>query len=569
MQILSPHWSPGCGGRRAGQCPSVPNRHPNPLLSLPDDSYGKPVMTAPLFTEDQLPSEVMAAIVAAGPRAFADLDPSDRGPLGIGKLRMVGVYDDRFEDTFMMRIRIPGGCLNADQLDVITDITDEFALRTSGVSERDRFSEITTRQDIQVHWIRFEHLAEIWERLGAVGVSSIEACGNTMRNITSCPVDGLDPHAVFDVAPVVAAVGALIDSDEALTAFLPRKFKVAITGCPTDCMIARVNCVAFTPARRDGRLGFSVHVGGGLSDYPRLATELDMFVEPAGVPEVVKAILELFCAEGDYEHSSVNRFRALVHQLGPDRVAAEIRDRVPSGVVQPHGEDLSNWEITDHLGVHADRFGTSYVGLSVPVGRLGVADMREISRVARAHGDGRLRLTQRQNFVIAGVADVDALLAEPLLAQFRPEPDPFERAVIACTSAPFCKFAILPMKTYGTALTEHLRANVPSAGWDRLQGLRIHMSGCKASCAQIPLAHIGLRATMGKTDTEIFDAFDVAVGGDAAAGKLGSWACLEMPSGQTFEAITAVLTDVVVGKSELDAIDVRTFDDASGGLGSE
>ena len=542
----------------------------SPLIPLCGDSTWKPAriatrtraMTAPLFADDQLPSEVMAAITAAGPRQFASLHESDRGPLGIGKLRMVGVYDDRFEDTFMMRLRIPGGRLNADQLDAITDITDEFSVRSPGASERDRFSEISTRQNFQIHWIRFEHLAEIWQRLGAVGVGSVEACGNTMRNVTSCPVDGIDSEGVLDVAAVVAAVGALIETDEPLTAFLPRKFKVAVTGCPTDCMIARVNCVAFTPSQRGGRLGFGVHVGGGLSDYPRMATELDMFVEPSGVPVVVKAILELFCAEGDYEHSGVNRFRALVHQLGPDRVAAEIRARVPSGTVEPRGEDLSTWEITDHLGVHPDRFGTHYVGLSVPVGRLGVDDMREMSRVARLHGDGNLRLTQRQNFVITGVGDVDALLAEPLVARFRPEPDPFERAVIACTSAPFCKFAILPMKTYGAALTSHLRANVPEAGWDRLQGLRIHMSGCKASCAQIPLAHIGLRATMGKTDTDIFDAFDVAAGGDAGVGKLGRWACLEMPAPQVFDKITSVLNDVAAGRMELDAIDVDTFDAA-------
>lgn len=522
-------------------------------------------MTAPLFTEDQLPSEVMAAIVAAGPRQFSSLHESDRGPLGIGKLRMVGVYDDRFEDTFMMRIRIPGGRLTADQLDAITEITEQFATRSPGVAERDRFSEITTRQDLQIHWIRFEHLAEIWERLGAVGIGSIEACGNTMRNVTACPVDGVDSHAVMDVGPVVDAVGALIDNDEPLTAFLPRKFKVAITGCPTDCLITRVNCVAFTPARRGDRLGFSVHVGGGLSDYPRMATELDMFVEPAGVPAVVKAILELFCAEGDYEHSGVNRFRALVHQLGPDRVASEIRARIRGTILEPRGEDLSTWEITDHLGVNPDRFGTHYVGLSVPVGRLGTEDMREMARVAREHGDGQVRLTQRQNFVITGVADVGAFMAEPLVERFRPNPDPFERAVIACTSAPFCKFAILPMKTYGIALTEHLRENVPVAGWDRLQGLRLHMSGCKASCAQIPLAHIGLRATMGKTDTEIFDAFDVAVGGDAGVAKLGSWACLEMPAPQVFDTITSVLVDVANGRMELDAIDVDTFDAASTG----
>lgn len=516
-------------------------------------------MRPPLFAQDQLPTEAAAAITQAGPTSFADLHPSDRGPLGIGKLRLVGFYDDRFPETFMLRVRIPGGRLSADQLDVIAGIADDFCVRIEGVSERDRFVEITTRQGIQIHWIRFENIPEIFARMGAAGLSSLEACGNTMRNPTACAVDGMDARGLLEVGPVLDAVGTLIQSDERLTSFLPRKFKVAVTGCPTDCVVARVNCVAFTPARRDGRIGFGVHVGGGLSDYPRLATPLDAFVEPAGVPAVVKAILELFSAEGDYEHSSVNRFRALVHQLGTERVAAELRARVPDGLLEPAGEDLSTWAAEDHLGVNPDRFGTHYVGLSVPVGRLGVEDVRELSRLARLHGDANVRLTQRQNIILPGIGNVDALLAEPLLERLRPEPDPFERAVVACTSAPFCKFAILPMKAYGTALTGHLRTNVPTEGRDRLDGLRLHMSGCKASCAQIPLAHIGLRATMGKTEDGLFDAFDVAVGGDAGAGKLAGWARLAVPADNVFDAVTSALTDVVSGKADLASLDTLDF----------
>ncbi|MDP4014598.1 MAG: hypothetical protein U0990_04310 [Candidatus Nanopelagicales bacterium] len=518
-------------------------------------------MKTQLFAEDQAPSDVMAAILRSGPTELADLHPSDRGPLGIGKLRMVGVYDDRFKDTFMMRVRIPGGRLNADQLDAIVGVVNDFCVRSPGHSDPDRFAEITTRQDLQIHWIRFENLPEIWARFGAVGVGSVESCGNTLRNVTACAVDGVDGRGLLEVGPVVEAIEALMGSDERLTAFLPRKFKVAVTGCPTDCVVARVNCVAFTPARRAGRVGFGVHVGGGLSDYPRLATALDMFIEPAVAPKVVAALLDLFRAEGDYEHSSVNRFRALVHRLGPVRIASELRARVPDGSLEPRGEDLSTWETADHLGVNTDKFGTSYVGLSVPVGRVGVDDLREISRLARLHGDGNVRLTQRQSLVLTGVSDTARLLAEPLLERFRPEPDPFERAVVACTSAPFCKFAILPMKTYGTQLTEHLRRNVPVGGWDRLEGLRIHMSGCKASCAQIPLAHIGLRATMGKTDTQIFDAFDVAVGGDSGAGRLGSWACLGAPASTTFDAITSALVEVASGEASLGSLDARDFGD--------
>ncbi|MDP3971726.1 MAG: hypothetical protein Q8P61_02290 [Candidatus Nanopelagicales bacterium] len=512
----------------------------------------------PLFTEDQSPSEIRAAIVAAGPVCFEDLHPSDQGSLGVGKLRLVGVYDDRYEGTFMLRIRIPGGWLTNEQALAIADIARDFAVRPEGVTDPDRFVEITTRQDIQVHWIRFEHLAEIWDRLEAVGIRTYQACGNSMRNVTSCAVNGVDPDAVIDVAPIVAAVDKLTSTDEAVSAFLPRKFKVAITGCRTDCLITRINCLAFTPAQLDGDLGFRVHVGGGLSDYPRLASELDLFVRPDLVPKVVRAMLDLFREEGDFEHSSVNRFRALVHQLGTDRLTREILGRVPE--VEAGGVSLSDWTQESHLGIHPDLSGTSYVGLSVPVGRLTADELTEVARLARVHGDGGVRLTQRQDLILTGVADVDRLRAESLIGRLSPAADPFERAVIACTSAPFCKFSILPMKKYGVELIEYLRERVPASGWDRLEGLRIHMSGCKASCAQVPYGHVGLRGAMGKDEQSTFDAMDVAIGGDAAAGELGVWVRNEFPTSDAFGTIGSLLTAVASGELTLDELGPTEFD---------
>jgi ferredoxin-nitrite reductase len=501
-----------------------------------------------LFSESQTPTEVINAIIGVGPVSWKDLHRSDRGPLGVGKLRLAGVYDDRFEDTFMLRTRIPGGRLSADQLEVIAKVVHDFSVKDEGSSEPERFAEITTRQNFQIHWIRFQSLGEIWRRFHEVGLGTLEACGNSLRNVTACPVDGIDPSAHFDVAPVIDELEAFTRDDERLTAFLPRKFKVGVTACATDCVVARVNCLAFTPARHG--LGFNVHLGGGLSDYPRLATPADLFVEPAKATAVVKAALEVFVAFGDFQNSSINRFRALVHELGPDRTETEIRARLPFDA-DTAGDDLSTWATEDHVGIHPDRKGTNYVGLCVPLGRLSAEEMTEIARLARTYGDGNVRLTLRQNLILTGVRNVDGLLAEPLLSRLRPDPDPFERGVIACTSAPFCKFAILAMKPYGAALIDHLRSNVPPQGWERLEGLRIHMSGCKASCAQIPLAHVGVRATMGKNEATHFDAFDIAVGGDAGAGHLARWVRGEVPAAAAFEGINRLLTSVAVGESDL------------------
>jgi ferredoxin-nitrite reductase len=229
------------------------------------------------------------------------------------------------------------------------------------------------------------------------------------------------------------------------------------------------------------------------------------------------------------------------------------RRRLPLGG-QPAGVDLATWRAADHLGVHPDRFGRFYVGLCVPLGRLTVEDLAGVARLARLHGDGGIRLTQRQNLVLTGVADLAGLLAEPLLERLRPSPDPFERAVLACTSAPFCKFGILNAKAYGSELIEYLRRRVPAEVWDRLQGLRLHLSGCKASCAQVQAAHIGLRATMAKGEDALADAFDIALGGDVGRGRLGRWASLEVEAPRAFEAVARALVEMTQAEEGPDAI---------------
>ncbi len=521
------------------------------------------MVTESIFAVEQTPEQIRKAILEKGSCAWGDLSDSDRGPLGVGKLRLVGVYDDNFSETFMLRTRIPGGRLTSSQLRVIGGVVNDFSLKDPGSDAPERFAEITTRQNFQIHWIRFENLPEIWHRFESVGLWSYEACGNSMRNITSCPVDGIDAKAHFEVGDAIERLNSFAMENQPLSAFLPRKFKVGITGCDTDCIVARVNCIAFTPAEKKGELGFHVHLGGGLSDYPRLASQANLFITSDQVTEVVRATLQVFVECGDFQNSSVNRFRALVHELGPERIESEIVSRLG---FKPRelGRDLSSWQFEDHLGIHRDNCGTHYVGLCVPLGRLSGDEINEIAEIAERCGDGRIRLTHRQNLVLTGVADIESLLDEPLLAKFSPNPDPFERAIIACTSAPFCKFAILAMKPYGARLIERLRSSVPQEGWHRLQGLRIHMSGCKASCAQIGLAHIGLRATMGKDESRIFDAFDIALGGDAGAGNLARWRCGELSADLAFDDITGLVSRVAQGEIKLS--DIKTVRESwSGG----
>lgn len=484
-----------------------------------------------------------------------DLSEAAADPLLLPKLRLVGVYDDREEGFFMLRTRLPGGRLSAAQAEVIAAVAGEYAVRPSGASAPERFVELTTRQDVQLHWIRFHDLPAIWERYEQFGLTSLQACGDTLRNVTTCALAGLAQDEVLDASPLAEAVSALAISEPELGAFLPRKFKVTITGCRSDCVLARLHDLAFTPARHSGALGFDVFAGGGLSDYPRLASPLDLFVFPGDVPAVVRAVLLLYRERGDFEHKAVNRFRRLVEELGPEKVTAELRARLPFSA-RSRGEDLSTWQAADHLGISPEsRPGRVSVGLSVPLGRLAAAELADLARLARGYGQGELRLTQRQNVVLASVreAALPDLLAEPLLARLRPEPDPFERAVVACTGAPFCKFGILDVKERGRALVEYLRSTVPEPAWPRLAGLRLHLSGCKASCGQTHAGHIGLRATVAKDEDGLKEAFDVALGGDPGRGRLARWARAEVPVEETFPRLAALLAALANDPRALEA----------------
>ena len=487
------------------------------------------------------PGEVLSKVKEYGSTGRSSLI-LDEGESAIGKLRLVGVYDDRQEGHFMLRIRVPGGRLNWRQAEVIGEAAEQFAIRPDWErSTPQQFLEITTRQDIQLHWIRLDHLPEIWARLEEVGVTSLQACGDTTRNITSCPVAGLDPHEVMDVSPLVQQMNRYVLEHPEYGAFLPRKFKIAITGCRDDCILARINDLAFVPARRDAEVGFNIYGGGGLSDYPRLASDLDLFVTPEEVVSALKASVQVYKDFGDYENKAVNRFRRVVEELGIEATRREVAERLPFAA-RSAGEELSQGSRHDHVGVHAQRQpGQSYVGLAVPVGRMRGQEMIEAARLAHTYGDGGVRLTQRQNLVITGVANerAEALVEEPLLQKFTPRPATFARSVVACTSSPFCKFGILPAKELGLRLSSSL--DQAFAGND-LGSLKLHVSGCKASCAQVQIADVGLRATLTKDEDSLYEAVDVSMGGSLGDGRLAEWVALEVPVPKVQQGLHELLT---------------------------
>jgi ferredoxin-nitrite reductase len=492
-----------------------------------------------IFTPTDDPPEVLAKALHAASTGDAHL-LVDGEPLTAGKLRLVGIYDDRQEGYFMLRTRVPGGRLTWQQAEVIGQVAQQFSTRPPEYDEGpEQFLEITTRQDIQLHWIRPADLPAIWGRYDEVGLLSLQACGDSMRNITGCPIAGVDHEELLDVTPLIEQINQFSLDNPEYGARLPRKFKTAITGCREDCILARINDIAFSPAERDGQIGFHVWVGGGLSDYARPASSLEIFVTADQIEATIRATIDLFKQFANYQDKAVNRFRRVVDELGIERVRQDIYRRLPFEPT-PAGKDLTVTPRYDHVGIHPQRQdGKVYLGLAVPVGRTTGDEFVELAHVARDSGDGTVRLTPRQNLVLTGVAEaaVQQLLEQPILQKFSPRPGPATRSIVACTSAPFCKFGIVDAKSIGRGYAEELDKVT-----DGSESLRLHISGCKASCAQVQIADIGLRATLAKDESGYHEAFDIALGGNLVEGQLAPWVELEVPAEQTLDRIKSIVS---------------------------
>jgi ferredoxin-nitrite reductase len=438
------------------------------------------------------------------------------------RLKWVGMYPQRQGgDAFMMRIKVPGGLLTAAQVREVGVAADAYA---EGPDDSpvfgNRYADLTTRQDIQLHWIRIADVPRIWQRFWDVGLTTVQACGDSARNVCSCPVSGIDAKEVVDAHPVAQAISAYFTGNREY-ANLPRKFKISVTGCLEDCARVEINDIGLWPAEQsDGSIGFNVLIGGGLSDGERMASDIDVFVRPDQAVELCRAVAQLFGELGNRENRGMSRMRYLAQELGPEgfRTALDERTRF---TLDPAGRELTDRYRGDHVGVHPQKQpGLVYVGCSVPVGRMHGIDLIETARLAETYGDGGVRIGLDQNFILSGIPEdrLDDLLAEPLMAKYSPFPGPFERGVVACTGSEFCRFAVVETKERAVKWARNLDAqlNADGAGGDRHGDagvIRMHFSGCSASCAQPQIADIGFRGDIAHVDQHIEEAVDIGLGG--------------------------------------------------------
>ncbi|HLI44997.1 MAG TPA: hypothetical protein VKU92_11090 [Acidimicrobiales bacterium] len=521
---------------------------------------GEPLNQVEQWKLERHPLEVAEAVRSRyaheGPAAIAAV------PGETERLKWVGIYPQRQGgDAFMLRVKVPAGRLRAAQVRVIGELIEQYA---EAPAEHPvwgaRYGDLTTRQDVQLHWVRIGTVPEIWDRLEAAGLTTVQACGDSARNVVSCPVAGVDRDEAFDASPVARAVSDFFTGNREY-ANLPRKFKLSITGCLDDCAQAEINDVGLWPAEGPGgELGFNLLVGGGLSDGPRMATDLDVFVGRHEAVELCRAIAQLFGELGNRENRGTARLRYLVEELGPERIRLELARRA-AVELRPAGTELTRRYRGDHIGVHAEhRPGRSYVGCSVPVGRMAGADFIELARLAESYGEGEVRLANDQNFVITGVAEdrLDDLLAEELLERCSPFPGPFERGVVACTGSELCRFAIVETKVRALGWARELdrrfagRFGGPQGTRDRRLDdvIRLHLSGCPASCAQPQIADIGFRGETAHVGDEIVEAVDICLGGSLGRDAgFGDWVEGALPMAEVPEALARVVERFIEQRS--------------------
>jgi ferredoxin-nitrite reductase len=454
------------------------------------------------------------------------------------RLKWAGMYTQKQDGFFMVRTKVPGGHLTPEQAEVIGEVAADHATApewAGGAQQNelwgDAYMDITTRQDVQTHWIELEAVRDMWERYEEVGLTTIQGCGDSARNVLGCPAAGLDGHEHFDAQPVIDAVSDFFTENREY-ANLPRKFKITITGCAHDCSQSQINDVGLTPARKaiDGEqyYGFHAKLGGGLSDGPRMASEMDVFVRPEHAVEFCRAVAQTFKELGDRHNRGVCRMRYLVEQTGPEAFEEAVRDRCEVDL-RERGVDLTEGYQGDHVGVHDQKQdGLTYVGFNVIAGRVGGEEFAEAARAAEKYGteETTVRLATDQNFLVTHIPEenVAALLDEPFAADYQPDPGPFSRGAVGCTGNEFCNYAIIETKKRTKRWARELDRRIDTP--DDLDVVRMHMSGCSASCAQPQIADIGFRGETVKLDDDastnaegdsLVEGMDFGLGGSLGA----------------------------------------------------
>ena len=469
-----------------------------------------------------------------------------------------GTYGQRqTADAQMLRVKIPQGVLSADQLEALADVGARYSRG---------FGHITTRQNVQFHFVKLHDVEPAMRRLADAGLTTREACGNSVRNITACPYAGVASDERFDVTPYAESLTRYL-LRHPLSSTLPRKFKIAFEGCATDHVVTGVNDLGFRAVLGpDGGRGFRVTAGGGTAIMTTSAGLLHEFLPSSEILRVAEAVLRVFARLGDYQHKQRNRMKFMIKSLGWTRwreeydrelTACRLRGQVPTLEIDPPGAEAKPECVKDSSPSVGDiaarvaagrisgpgltpnivpifqagdeafakwrstnvrpqkQFGYVTAVATVPLGDLTGEQMRVICELARAYGDGSVRVTPDQDLVFRWVnaCDVRQLYRRLAAAGLGLADAGTIADVTSCPGAESCRLAVTQSRGLGRLLEDHLRARPDLVA--AADGARIKISGCPNGCGLHHIATIGFQGSVRRIGSRAVPQYFVMVGGGA------------------------------------------------------
>ena len=485
-----------------------------------------------------------------------------------------GIYSQRQANVHMIRTKVPGGILTAAQMDQLALIADQFA---GGKGH------LTTRQNIQYHFIPLLDVPALLHLLADVRLTTREACYNTVRNITACPLSGLLEDEVFDVHPYAQRVAFAFLHKE-LTDSLPRKFKIAFSGCKEDCMLGSIHDIGLRAVLRDGQRGFRMVVGGGLGPLPVEAQLLDDFVPVERLVNKCEAVIRVFSKYGNRKNKNMARLKFVVRERGfawvKEQIEKEYQDilsggGIPTPEVVPEGfggfqsappplgtgDLLPIVQTNGHADAEYERWlstnvrrqkqtGYAMVTVKVPQGNLTGREMRGLAQIARDAGDGLLRVAIDQNLVLACLPlrqlprIYAALQAINLAGAGAEEIDD----ITTCPGAYSCNLALTKSMNLGAELAEEVRDHPDLL----VRKLKIKISGCPNSCGQHWIADFGFYGNARKIDGKEVPYYQMLLGGgydESGMLRFGS-AVQSIPARLAPEAVRRVLDHYVANRQK-------------------
>lgn len=427
-----------------------------------------------------------------------------------------GIYGQKQPGVQMVRIKVPGGVVPVSWLRVIAEANRRFAQGDA---------HITTRQDIQIYHVPLNRTGDLLDYLYSRGVTTREACGNTVRNITACALAGACPRERVDAGQVASHL-ARAWLRHPLVQHMPRKVKISVSGCATDCGASSIHDLAFVAVERDGRPGFRVMAGGGLGALPRPALELLPFAQEQELPWIMEALIRLHQKYSDRRNRNASRIKFLVKRFGEEKFIAlfgEEFERLRGLPQRPwdalHWRQPTEAEIgRAPVGVIAGADGRVGVVAAIPLGIVSSDQLDAVAAIADRIGVSQLRTTRDQNLAFL---DVPADQIEALTQAVRaigfdvPESDADIPTIISCPGTTTCRIGITSSQTFAREALA-AAASDPSA-----KGVSIHVSGCQNSCGLHHVADFGLHGMAKKIDGRQAPHYQLHFGGDARTGTIG------------------------------------------------